>query len=117
LQNPLLVALGITLVGMTLLFLALLLFYGLLSLLMSAIRDQPRKAPARPATEQESSPGDEEGLFQAAAIAVALARAEAEQSPGPGPAASPAAGGQVSSWWTLHHGRRMTAGPGPWRNR
>jgi len=60
-SEPLVMALGITIVGMTLLFLTLLLFYGLLSLLTIVF-----KAPAPTSGEGvggsgDSPAGEEEG--------------------------------------------------------
>jgi hypothetical protein len=109
-EEPLLVALVISAIGMTLLFLSLVLFYGLLSLLTSVTRE---RATAGASPEAEPV-GEAETMLRAAAIAVAMARAEAE--PGPGPAALPAteesAGrGQVSPWWAFHHERQMMPHP------
>ena len=94
---------------MTLLFLALALFYGLLSLMTRVLQDQA-SAPAS-LVETEAETGAEQAMLQAAAIAVALARAEAEQRAGPlgTPAADKVAA--VSPWWALHHQRQMTSAP------
>jgi Na+-transporting methylmalonyl-CoA/oxaloacetate decarboxylase gamma subunit len=109
-EEPLSVALLISAIGMTLLFLSLVLFYGMLSLLTSITRE---RAAAGASSEAEPV-GEAETMLRAAAIAVAMARAEAE--PGLSPAASPAtegiAGrGQISPWWTLHHQRDMIPHP------
>lgn len=109
-ENPIVAALVISIIGMPLLFLALALFYGLLSLMTSVLRDSG--APqARPA-QAEMVPGEDKARLQAAALAVAIARAGAEQAPGPATVAvgDKAAPGQASSWWTLHHQRQMTPG-------
>jgi Na+-transporting methylmalonyl-CoA/oxaloacetate decarboxylase gamma subunit len=96
--------------GMTLLFLALALFYGLLSLMMRVLQDRaPRQADA--IEEKREEAGTDEAMFQAAALAVALARAEIEQGPAPGSgsALDEAAGRrQISHWWALHHQRQLT---------
>jgi Na+-transporting methylmalonyl-CoA/oxaloacetate decarboxylase gamma subunit len=99
-------ALAITAIGMTLLFLTLAFFYGLLSFMASAIEDRPSGsnsvAVAPPAAK------DQEAALRAAAIAVALARANTDgravstESPlqaEPSPGASP--------WWALHHQRSL----------
>lgn len=99
------VVLMISAVGMTLLFLALAFFSGLLSLLTAAIRDQS-PGPERAAAE----PAEDEMLLQVAALAVALARAESELTTSPtgasvrGEAAAPL---PVSPWWALHHQRQL----------
>jgi Na+-transporting methylmalonyl-CoA/oxaloacetate decarboxylase gamma subunit len=110
LENPVVAALVISIIGMPLLFLALALFYGLLSLMTSVIRDSAA-LPARPAQE-ETVPGEDTARLQAVALAVAIARARGEQAPGPAGVGvgDGTARGQVSSWWTLHHQRQITAG-------
>jgi Na+-transporting methylmalonyl-CoA/oxaloacetate decarboxylase gamma subunit len=115
-NNPLIVALAITLAGMGLLFLALAFFYGLLTLISSALqegarRDAPTETVDQGAPDRPAPPA--ELMLQAAAIAVALARAEAEG--GPGPAGAGRAAQPLSSWWILHQGHRTAAGSSPWR--
>lgn len=121
-DESLVIALMITVIGMSLLFLSLVFFYGMLSLL-ARIKDKDQTPDsvgpeALDATMPEGTAfiGDELGtgqaaLHQAVAIAVALARAEAELEPGPGDtllAPAPAAGGeQVSAWWSLYHQRQL----------
>jgi Na+-transporting methylmalonyl-CoA/oxaloacetate decarboxylase gamma subunit len=109
LENSVATALVITVIGMTLLFLSLLLFYGLLSLLTATVKDRPS-----PVAESASAPtqasAEEVTVLRAAAIAIALARAEAEQ--GAGLTAAPpldVAGteGQTSPWWAFHHQRQL----------
>ncbi len=102
----LMVVLVITAVGMTLLFLALAFFYGLLSLLTAAIQDRSREPERNAATE----PAEEEARLQAAALAVALARAEAELTASP-TTGEATASLPVSPWWALHHQRRLTPHP------
>ncbi len=98
------VVLSISAVGMSLLFLALAFFYGLLLLLTSVVRD--RGVEPGCATEKGAEPAQDEALLQAAAIAIALARAEAEMAPSPDAAALPL---PVSPWWALYHQRRLAS--------
>jgi Na+-transporting methylmalonyl-CoA/oxaloacetate decarboxylase gamma subunit len=106
LENSLVTALGLTAVGMTLLFLALAFFYGLLSLMMAVIKDHPSQTAST--GELDAEPGEQDLLLQAAAIAVALARAEAEQGlPLAGLPAHDESAGLVSPWWALHHQRQL----------
>ena len=107
------ISLGITAIGMTLLFLALAFFYGLLSFMTAVM--QERRAPSlsglqaaeglQPAGAGEGDPG--EARRRAAAIAVALARAEAAVTNSPAVPAGPQEANQVSAWWSLHHQRAM----------
>jgi hypothetical protein len=117
LDNELFLALFITAVGMTLLFLSLGLFYGLLSLMTRVFKDHPTgsggppakpKAPVKVATREPEVPEASDRL-RAAVVAVALARAEAARgSEGAAPRAEgDAAGLEASRWWSLHHQRRM----------
>jgi Na+-transporting methylmalonyl-CoA/oxaloacetate decarboxylase gamma subunit len=115
-------ALMIALIGMTLLFLSLIFFYGLLSLLTAVIKDRP--APDRHTREGKSGDGEmkarPEEVLRAAVVAVALARAEAEERPDltttsvPGAASAEPA---VSPWWSLHHQRQLGVNPSPRRSR
>jgi hypothetical protein len=119
-DDSLAIALGISAIGMTLLFLALGFFYILLTLMTAVIKDRPSSQAAR-AGVQDGGTGEEEARLRAAAVAVALARAEAEQE-GPG-SVSPAALGEsdvsrpVSPWWALHHQRKLTPNSDPRRAR
>jgi hypothetical protein len=112
LDNTVVVALGITVVGMSLLFLTLVLFYGLLTLLTKVLQDrEPGQGIA--VAGEPAEPGADDAVFQAAALAVALARAEFEVSstPGRGLAGDVAIEGQqVNPWWALHHQRQLTPG-------
>jgi hypothetical protein len=108
-------ALLISLVGMTLLFLALGFFYVLLSLITKVLRDPDSSAePAeeqRPVVAPDSAP---DKVLRAAAIGVALARAQAEENgrlrgvPQPGETTT---GPEVSPWWALHHQRHVASHP------
>jgi Na+-transporting methylmalonyl-CoA/oxaloacetate decarboxylase gamma subunit len=111
-EEPLPVALVISAIGMTLLFLSLILFYGMLSLLMSVTRERATSGAA-PEAEPAGAP---ETMLRAAAIAIAVAIARAEAEPGPSlvdlaATAGIAGRGQVSPWWTLHHQRQMIPHP------
>jgi len=112
-NDALITALAIAVVGMTLLFLFLLLFYGMLSLLTAAVKDRPSTS-AQSMKEEQGEMKAEEVVLRAAAIAaaiaVALARAEAEQGSSPplAPGPSQALSGRVSPWWALHHQRQVT---------
>ncbi|MBN1661139.1 MAG: hypothetical protein JXA93_22295 [Anaerolineae bacterium] len=121
-ENTLPMALGITALGMTLLFLALGLFYGLLALLTRVVRDRDgadQTSGDVAAADTLAALRDDAGTarLRAAVAAVALARAEAEVGAGvvgdPRERDVPAVGG----WWALHHGRRLAAPPSPWRGR
>ena len=112
-ENPLVVVLIISAIGMTLLFLSLVLFYGIISLLTAATRERP-SAPERKTTGAEAKgevPTDR--ALRAAAVAIALARAEAVGQAGKaGSYVSPASGDRdVTPWWSLHHQHRL-AGKG-----
>ncbi|MGD2206362.1 MAG: hypothetical protein PVH17_06250 [Anaerolineae bacterium] len=105
-EHSLAVVFVISLAGMTLLFLALGFFYGLLSLLTSATQDRAL-APEDSAEPQVSAVQDEAAL-RAAAIAVALARADAEQKAGAVSTPAEAVDGwSVSPWWALYHQQRL----------
>ena len=114
-ESPIAAALVITAIGMTLLFLALAFFYGLMALMTSVIKDRP--AARASSTEREEGPGaarpvghSEDALLRAAAIAVAIARAEAEQGlnlVGTPAQEEAAATSLLSPWWALHHQRQL----------
>jgi Na+-transporting methylmalonyl-CoA/oxaloacetate decarboxylase gamma subunit len=120
-DNPLIVALAITVAGMTLLFLALAFFYGLLSLISAALHDgaempgvtRAEKQAAPDETELPAPAAERELMHRAAAIAVALARAEGDARPAPVPAG--VSGEPLSPWWSMHQGSRLAAGSSPWR--
>jgi Na+-transporting methylmalonyl-CoA/oxaloacetate decarboxylase gamma subunit len=118
-DNTVVVALGITVVGMSLLFLTLVLFYGLLTLMTKVLQDQEPE-PGGAIEEKPTGPGTDEAMFQAAALAVALARAELDQRPGSGSGPvgeETTEHPQVSSWWTLHHQRQLAPNPNARRAR
>ena len=119
-ESSLTTALTITVIGMSLLFLSLVAFYGLLLLLAAATKD--RRSPVARTVETgvrgaEDEDGDE-ALLRVAAVAIALARARAERMIEPEPVsgaltgqiggpAPTAADQQVSPWWALHHQCQM----------
>ena len=117
-DNSLLAVLLISAVGMTLLFLFLAFFYGLLALLAAVFKDKPTTG-TEPKAEEGMGDGKgpavlEDAVLRAAAVAVALARAEAEEtSRSSAQAASEeiADGPPVSAWWSLHHQRQITTNP------
>ena len=116
-DDTLVSALLITAIGMTLLFLTLVFFYGLLSLLTATIRDRPAGSDAD--LEPVRGAGLAEGAkLEAAAVAIALARSQATQravvpvAPGQEPAAR-----GPDRWWSLHHQRRLTHSPDMRRRR
>jgi Na+-transporting methylmalonyl-CoA/oxaloacetate decarboxylase gamma subunit len=106
-------AAAITVVGMTLLFLTLVFFYGLMVFITKVLKDPPA-ALEHQAGEARQEPKGQEAMLRAAAIAVALARAESEL--GSGRAQTPNEGARpdvspTSAWWTLHHQRRLRSDP------
>ena len=114
-DDPLLISLVVTGIGMLILFLALVLLYGLMSLMTTLLKERPETEVQENATAGEGRvDGDtdawEQSLMrrQAAVVAVALARAEAELSlsgaPGVQETADPR---RVSPWRALHHQRQL----------
>ncbi len=79
-EDPLVISLVVTGIGMLMLFLALAFLYGLMMLMTALIRDRPeaggRKQEARSERQEAGS-----GRQRAAVIGVALARAELELKP------------------------------------
>lgn len=112
-DNSLVTALIISAIGITLLFLSLILFYGIISLLTAVTRDKPATPPGRTGNSEEQRDAPSGRAWQAAAIAIALARAEAEGEAGKASASVSLASGDrdVTSWWSLHHQHRL-AGKG-----
>lgn len=113
-DNALIIALIITAIGMTLLFLALTFFYGLLSLATRLFRERER-APAP--TGEVGEPDEPEAALLAAALAVSLARAEGEALPKGGADMEEHPSAWPSAWWTLHQQRNRNLGPSAWRAR
>jgi Na+-transporting methylmalonyl-CoA/oxaloacetate decarboxylase gamma subunit len=102
-------ALVISAIGMTLLFLSLVLFYGIISLLTAVTRERPATPSVRTEDTAEQNDAREERALQAAAVAIALARAEAERGAGKaGDSGNVAAGDlDVTPWWSLHHQHQL----------
>ncbi len=98
-DNPVIISLVISGIGMLMLFVALTILYGLMYLLIWATTE---RAPEESVGEVEcGSVGVEER--RAAVIAVALARAEQEQSV----VGAVETGEAVSAWRALHHQRQL----------
>ncbi len=115
-EDSLITALTITVIGMSLLFLSLIFFYGLLALLATAIRDSPPVA----AHSTQGGEGRDDGVLRAAAVAIALARTETEGKGVPFSVSvgdQAAADQQVSPWWALHHQRQLAHHPSARRGR
>jgi hypothetical protein len=120
-DNPLVVSLIVTGIGMAVLFLALAILYGLMVLMTGVIRDRGtgNREQGTGSSGQGAGIGEqgmtgeaagmERARWRAAAIGVALARAEQELgTPGlPGPPGTP------SAWRALHQQRQLTLSPRP----
>jgi Na+-transporting methylmalonyl-CoA/oxaloacetate decarboxylase gamma subunit len=118
-ENPLIIVLMITVVGMGLLFLTLAFFYGLLAGMARGLRDRaapPDQETAQPAAGAgEEATSLEKAQWQAAAVAIALARARVQVPPRSGPtrpAEAPGSAQVPSAWWSLHHQRRLASRAG-----
>ena len=120
-DNPLVISLVVTGIGMLMLFLALAALYGLMYAMTAVIKDRPEAGAgeqgSRGAGGQGGRGAEEERVMRrrAAAIAVALARAERElgSSGSPCPIGAPraeqaASPWRVSAWRALHHQRQLT---------
>jgi Na+-transporting methylmalonyl-CoA/oxaloacetate decarboxylase gamma subunit len=126
-DNPLVISLAVTGIGMLMLFLALAALCGLMYLMtwMTNIRAPIEEWPEagageqgrRGAEEQKGKGAEAERVMRrkAAAIAVALARAERELGPSGSPCPIGAPGAEesaspqhVSAWRALHHQRQLT---------
>lgn len=109
-ENPLLISLVVSGIGMLMLFVALSMLYGLIYLMTAVIREKPG-----PAVQPAPIPGHVPGAGglearqrkqRAAAIAVALARAELGLLPDSPSGVTEALG--ASPWRALHHQRLLT---------
>ena len=96
---------SISIVGIGLLFLALLFLTGLMFLLTALTRERTAAGPTVPAV----SPTHEAGALRAraAVIGVALARSEHKSSSPPPPETETPVGG----WRALHHQRQLNQYP------
>lgn len=124
-DNPLVVSLIVTGIGMAMLFLALAILYGLMVLMTGVIRDRGAGSSdqgsgssdqglgSREQGERGEAAGGERARWRAGVIGVALARAEQELDAGglPGPA------GTASAWRALHQQRQLTLSLRPRRSR
>ncbi len=112
-ENSMTTVLMITVLGMGLLFLALVFFYGLLSGMAGVLKDRAVPPRQEAALAPEGAGEEAAARWQAAAVAVALARAEL-QAPLPGSSTLQAEGQggshTTSAWWSLHHQRRLASG-------
>lgn len=116
-NNPIVVSLFVSGIGMLMLFVALALLYGLMYLMtwITSLRaptgERPDVTARRGEDDRQGAGGTERGARnlkrQAAVIAVALARAELDLSP---IGASGAEGAGASAWWALHHQRQLMRG-------
>jgi hypothetical protein len=108
-DNSLVIVLILSAIGMSLLFLSLVLFYGIISLLTAATRERSAASAGRTtgAKAQADEPTDQ--ALRAAAVAIALARAKAKgQTARAGSSVTVASGGrELTPWWSLHHQRRL----------
>ena len=116
-DNPLVISLVVSGIGMLMLFLALAFLYGLMYLMTALIKEQPRAG----AEERRSGGAEEQGSRgagrrramrrRAAVTGVALARAEHELVVLPSIfpiEGQERGGGAVSAWRALHHQRQLT---------
>ena len=114
-DNSLVTVLVISAIGMSLLFLSLVLFYGIISLLATVTRDRTTAPTGRTAGEEEQGVGPADRMLQAAVVAITLARAEA-QGKAAGSFSQASGERDLTPWWSLHHQDRL-AGKGKTRRR
>jgi len=109
LESSLATTLVITAIGMSLLFLSLILFYGIISLLTAVTRQKPVPPPQGTKSPPERKEARDNRVLQAAAIAIALARSESEASPARhgDVVILPPGARTVSPWWQLHHQHQL----------
>ena len=108
-DNSLVIVLIISAIGMSLLFLSLVLFYGIISLLTAATRERSAAPAGRTAAAEALGEVPTDRALRAALVAIALARAEAEgHATRAGGSVPPTSGDHaLRPWWTLHHQRRL----------
>ena len=102
-DNPIVISLVASGIGMLMLFLALALLYGLIYLMTVLIKDRPE---VEVETEEQGKGRTEEQRAvrrQAAVIGVALARAERDLAT----AGALGAEEPVNAWRALHHQRQL----------
>jgi Na+-transporting methylmalonyl-CoA/oxaloacetate decarboxylase gamma subunit len=106
-DNPIVISLAVSGIGMLMLFAALTFLYGLMYLMTWATNIRPSVTDRPTAKEAKGKEQDERRRKQrAAAIAVALARAGQDL----GPVGAVGAQGATSAWRVLHHQRQLTRG-------
>jgi len=105
-DDPVVISLVVSGIGMLVLFLALTFLYGLMYLMTAFIRDRPEPEMGKQGRERAGSgaqmPGGERR--RVAVIGVAMARAELEMSG----IESPDAKAASSGWRALHRRRQLT---------
>jgi Na+-transporting methylmalonyl-CoA/oxaloacetate decarboxylase gamma subunit len=106
-ENPLVISLVVTGIGMLMLFFALAVLYGLMYLMTTLIKDRPEAGEAEQEATGEKQgtrsgePEAGDGRRRAAVIGVALARAELELSQ----AVAPEVQAGPSAWQQYHRQR------------
>jgi Na+-transporting methylmalonyl-CoA/oxaloacetate decarboxylase gamma subunit len=112
-DDPVVISLLVSGIGMLVLFLALAFLYGLMSLMTRFIKDRPEPSVRKQGSEEAGNRNQEAGgraqkpggeKWRIAAIGVALARAEIEMS-GVDVADAKAT---PRGWRALHHRRQLT---------
>ena len=107
-DNPLVTVLVISVIGMSLLFLSLVLFYGIISLLTAVTRERSSAPPGSADGAEVRKDAPAERALRAAAVAIALARAQARGAGKARDFLTPASADRdVTSWWSLHHQHRL----------
>lgn len=101
-DNPIVISLAVSGIGMLMLFVALTLLYGLMYLMTALLKDQPTNKPTNQLTAQPTN--QLTNKLQVAVIAVALARAEQDLDN----VGAVEAQETASAWRALHHQRQLT---------
>ena len=104
-DNPIIISLVVSGIGMLMLFLALTLLYGLMYLMTTFIKDRADEQEQGAAGEGQEA---KSGRLRAAVIGVALARAEQELAAPPSVPPNGGEEGAVSSWRAFHQQRQLT---------
>ncbi len=115
-DDPLTTALGVTGIGMLVLFLALAILYALMYALTELTKDRPEEG----ADEHGNGGADKQRVMRrrAALIAVAIARAEHDlNTAGFQEGQETTVRERVSPWRAHHHQRQLTHAPRPRRAR
>ena len=114
-EDSLVTVLVISAIGMSLLFLSLVLFYGIISLLTAATSARAAAPEERAVGAEAPGEAPADQALRAAVVAIALARAQADRSSSSVP---PASGDRdVTPWWSLHHQHRLADKGKPRRSR